>query len=120
MHIAVNPERYMNRRVGNGSCALYVQRVSRVGLTRGWRRGRRVRGNAIPRHTIIATFGPDNRYPNRRNGTSHAAVYVSQDRGGIRVIDQWVGRPVNFRTIPFRGGAGRPVNDGCAYHVIIT
>jgi len=123
MHIATNPERYLGRVVGNGSCALFVQRVSRVGLTKTWRRGQRVRGNNVPQHTIIATFinTPQGwRYANRSNGTAHAAVFIRQEPGGLRVFDQWRGQPVHQRTIQFRNGQGRPVNDGDAYHVILT
>jgi hypothetical protein len=121
MHIATNPERYAGRVVGNGSCALFVQRVSRVGLTKTWRRGQRVRNNSVPQHTIIATFAGDPpRYANRSNGTAHVAVFIRQEPGGLRVWDQWRGQPVHQRTIQFRAGQGRPVNDGDAYFVVVT
>jgi hypothetical protein len=119
MHIAVNPERYAGRVVGNGSCALFVQRVSGVGLTRGWRQGRRVRNGNVPSNTIIATF-VGGRYANRRDGSAHVAVLISEQPSGLRVWDQWRGQPVHQRTIAFRGGQGRPVNDGDAYHVVMT
>lgn len=122
MHIAIAPERYAGKQVGNGSCALYVQRVSKVGLTKGWRRGRHVRGNDIPKNTIIATFsGSPPRYPNRRDGSSHAAVFIRQEGAtGLRVWDQWVGRPVAQRTIRFKGGVGTANNDGDRYYVVTT
>jgi hypothetical protein len=121
MHVATNPERYSGRVVGNGSCALFVQRVSRVGLTRNWRQGRRVRNGNVAANTIIATFvGNPPRYANRSNGTAHAAILISEQPGGLRVWDQWRGQPVHQRTIAFRAGQGRPVNDGDAYFVVMT
>lgn len=121
MHIAIRPERYAGRFIGNGSCALYVQRVSRVGLARTWRRGIKVRGNSIPRHTIIATFDAAGRYSNRRDGSAHAAVFIHQEGStGIRVWDQWVGRPVAQRTIRFKGGVGTANNDGDRYWTVIS
>lgn len=121
MHIAVHPERYAGRQVGNGSCALYVQRVSKVGLTRGWRRGRLVRGGNVPRNTIIATFaGNPPRYPNRRDGSSHVAVFIRQRADGLLVFDQWVNRPVAQRLIRFKGGQGTANNDGDRYYVVLT
>lgn len=121
MHLAVNPERFAGRVVGNGSCAVFVQTVSRVGLTRGWQRGRKVRGGNVPRGTIIATFaGNPPRYPNRRDGSSHAAVFLRQEAAGLRVLDQWIGRRVAQRVIQFRGGRGTANNDGDAYHVVLT
>jgi hypothetical protein len=52
------------------------------------------------------------------DGSSHAAIYISQDDEGIRVWDQWVGQPVHERLIRFRGKTGNAVNDGDAFHVI--
>lgn len=121
MHIASNPGRFAGRVVGGGSCAHFVQRVSRVGLTRGWRRGRKVRGGNVPTHTIIATFaGNPPRYPNRRDGSSHVAVFIRQEPTGLRVWDQWIRQPVHQRLIRFRNGAGTANNDGDRYFVVLT
>lgn len=122
MHIASNPERFAGRQVGNGSCVLFVQQVSRVGLTRNWRRGRLVLGGNVPRHTIIATFaGTPPRYPNRRDGSSHAAVFLRHEPGGgIRVLDQWIGRPVAQRVIQDRRGRGTANNDSSRYWTVVT
>lgn len=121
MHIAVDPERYANRQVGNGSCVLYTQRVSGVGLTGNWRRGRLVRGGNVARHTIIATFtGNPPRYGNRRDGSSHAAVFIEEQANGLLVWDQWTRRPVAQRVIRFKGGQGTANNDGDRYFVVLT
>lgn len=124
MHIAVGPERYLAQVVGNGHCVPFVQRVSKVGLASTWRRGARVRGNNIPRNAVIATFVPDGRggwrYGNRRGGSSHAAILLSEEADGIRVYDQWLGRPVGQRLIRWRNGVGTANNDGDAYYVVVT
>ncbi len=46
---------------------------------------------ALEKGTAIATF-VNGRYPNKASG-NHAAYYISQDAGGITVIDQWAGDP---------------------------
>ena len=43
---------------------------------------------ALPPGTAIATFDATGRYANHSHG-NHAAIYLSQDASGIRVIDQW-------------------------------
>ncbi len=74
----------------------------------------------LPKGTAIATFDSHGKYANSLDGTSHAAIYVSQDGTGITVWDQWSGQPVHQRVIRFRGGAPgvKPVNDGDAFYVI--
>ena len=62
--------------------------------------------------SAIATFDASNRY------LGHAAIYVSQNAGGLQVWDQWVGHPVAPRNVSFRGGKGNSVNDGDQYYVI--
>lgn len=122
MYIAQDPERFLGRQVGNGSCVLYTQRVSKIGLTKTWKRGRKVRGGNVPRHTIIATFISNGRggwvYGNRRDGSSHAAVFIREQPEGLLVWDQWVGRPVAQRVIRYRGGIGTANNDGDRYWVV--
>ncbi len=39
--------------------------------------------------TAIATFDANGRYGNHTNGTSDAAIYLSQDMRGVEIIDQW-------------------------------
>lgn len=121
MHIADNPHRHRGRVVDNGHCVRLVQvAVPDLGHTSTWRRGVKVRGAEVPSGTIIATFNASGRYENDTTGRSHAAIYLSQNQTGLSVLDQWVGRAVGERVIRFKGGAGLPVDDGDAYHVVLT
>ena len=116
---------YVGRSVGlgrfKGQCAALVQWFG-CGKTRYWREGIRVKGNGvhIRRYTCIATF-ENGLYPSRPHG-NHAAVYVSQDEGGINVYDQWTGKPVGQRYIPFSKDDSRedPSNNGNCFSVILT
>ena len=116
--IAANPGRYAGQVVHNGHCVRYVQECAAAPHTSHWRRGRRVRGNVIPAGTAIATFSQAGRYENRTDGSSHAAILVAIEAGGLRVWDQWTGHPVGQRTIRWHGGQGKSVNDGDAFYVI--
>ena len=63
--------------------------------TSKWRRGTKARGGELPNGTAIATFDPvSHRYTNSVDGRSHAAIFLREDPEGLRVLDQWVGRPV--------------------------
>ncbi len=74
--------------VGNHQCVVLVQTCTKAPRAADWKQGVSVRGNLLlPRGTAIATF-TDGVYKNRPHG-NHAALYLSQDQGGIRVIDQW-------------------------------
>ena len=117
-----SPQSYRGRVIGTGHCAPFVQRVTGAPLVRQWRRGRRVRGANPPvaKYTAIATFGSNGQYTNRTDGTAHAAVLISVWPDGLRVWDAWIGQPVHQRTIRFRNGSGRAVNDGDAFYVIVT
>jgi hypothetical protein len=118
-YIAKNPSGYAI--VGNGQCVAYVQEASGAPVTANWVQGVKVRGNSgLATGTAIATFDADGRYGNHTDGSSHAAIYISQDTTGIWVWDQWVGQPVHKRHIRFQGGAlnTKKVNDGDAYYVI--
>lgn len=120
-YIATAPASYQGQVVGSGQCVAYVQQASGAPLTANWSQGDLVRGNpTIQPGTAIATFGPDGTYTNSTDGSSHAAIYMSQDDAGLQVWDQWTGQPVHQRTIRFQGGAPgvHPVNDGDAFYVI--
>ena len=119
-YIAQNPEIYQGTTVGNGQCVAFVQKSSGAPVTSGWHLGPKVKANAIQNGTAIATFDADGAYGNHTDGTSHAAIYISQDASGLQVWDQWTGQPVHRRTIRFQGGAAgvKPVNDGDAFYVI--
>ena len=120
-YVAHHPEASLGRVIGDGHCVAYVERAAGAPPTARWRPGARVRGDrGIARGTAIATFGADGGYT---NGTgNHAAIYLGQDRSGIRVYDQWRGRPVAERLIRFGGGKGSrrgsKSNDGTLFRVI--
>ena len=84
--------RYVGRRLGRGrlkgECATGVQSALwlngiKIGRTRNWRPGRKVRGNDISPGTAIASFR-DGVYKN-----DHAAIFVKQNARGITVYDQY-------------------------------
>lgn len=120
-YVAPNPQSYSSKVVGSGQCVAFVQKASGAPQTILWSMGDKVKGDlTLPKGTAIATFGVQGKYTNSLDGTSHAAIYVSQDAIGITVWDQWTGQPVHQRVIRFRGGAAgvKPVNDGDAFYVI--
>jgi hypothetical protein len=119
-YVAQSPEDYQGQVVGSGQCVAFVEKASGAPLTSAWNRGVKVKGSGILQGTAIATFDPDGKYGNHMDGTSHAAIYISQDSLGIQVWDQWTGQPVHQRTIRFQGGAPgvKPVNDGDAFYAI--
>lgn len=107
--------RYRSQVVGTGHCVSLIQLCAGAPLTRYWREGQSVRGAQIEAGTVIATF-ENGRYPNKTGW--HAAIYISQDKQGIWVWDQWVGKPVHKRLIRFKNGRGAANNDGDAYSVV--
>lgn len=117
-YVAPSPEQYAETVVGNGQCVAFVKAASGAPATPAWSQGVQVRGGGAAKGTAIATFDPDGTYGNHTDGRSHAAVYISQDATGLQVWDQWTGQPVHQRTIAFRGGVGKRVNDGDAFYVI--
>lgn len=119
--VAHEPERHVGQVVANGQCVRFVQEAAGAPLTASWRKGARVRGNAIPAGTVIATFHPiTKRYENSTTGRSHAAILLAETAGGLRVLDQWVGQPVHERIIRFRNGLGSKSNDGDQFYVVVT
>ncbi len=117
--VASSPASFAGQRVGTGHCVPFVQIAAGAPHTSRWRRGARVRGGEVATGAAIATFDAEGRYANRTDGASHAAILVAELPDGLRVWDQWVGQPVHQRTIRFRAGSGRPVNDGDQYFVIL-
>lgn len=117
-YVASSPEQYAGTVVGDGQCVAFVRAASGAPATSAWSQGAQVRGASIVQGTVIATFDADGTYGNHTDGTSHAAIYISQDATGLQVWDQWVGQSVHQRPIFFRGGSGRPVNDGDAFYVV--
>jgi hypothetical protein len=116
--IADNPESFAGQRVHNGQCVRFVQEACGASHTSHWRRGVKVRGNDVTSGTAIATFDANGTYGNHTDGSSHAAVFIAEIDEGLLVWDQWLRHPVAQRTIRFRGGQGRKVNDGDQFYVI--
>ena len=120
-YIASAPESFAGKVVGSGQCVAFVEQASTAPHTALWKRGGKVKGDlTIAPGTAIATFNAAGVYTNSTDGTSHGAIYVSQDALGISVWDQWTGQPVHQRVLHFRGGAPgvKPVNDGDAFFVV--
>jgi hypothetical protein len=115
---AEHPDDYEGRVVGDGHCVPFVQAATGAPHTSTWRRGPQVRHSLMDSGTAIATFDPDGRYGNHRDGRSHAAILIARRDDGLLVWDQWLGQPVHRRLIRYRGGQGNAVNDGDAFHVI--
>ena len=104
-------DRYGNERkprnrplCGNGQCPVLPQTLLGIPRVRNWREGAPIFGNnSIARGTVIATF-VNGEYPDWDHG-NHAAIYLSQDKGGIWVIDQWPSRGHSgIRYIPALSG----------------
>ncbi len=108
--------------IGNGQCVTFVHAIVTTPPSSLWHQGASVKGNKmLGPGTVIATFDPDGRYGNHLNGKSHAAIYLGQNIVGIRVLDQWKGhitQPVHERTIRFKNGFGKKVDDGDRFYVV--
>lgn len=115
--------------VGNGSCAVLVQKLT-PGLqgvhTTAWRAGARVLDTkGLAPGTAIATF-ENGRYP-ARDDKKHAAFFLAYGGAGFYVVDQWAGDKrrafVGERYIrpapPARNGTvTSPSNSSGSYYVI--
>jgi hypothetical protein len=118
-YIAADPQTFLGQSVGNGQCVALVRKAANVPATAAWRKGALAKGdNTLQRGTIIATFDPNGLYGNHTDGRSHAAIYLAQNATGLQVIDQWVAHATAPRTIRFRGGVGKAVNDGDQFNVV--
>lgn len=75
-----------------------------------WVRGARVKGNALPRGTVIAIFDSNGCYVGQSKhkykglGIAHTALYVGQSEQGIEVVHQFGGTPPKGSLIRFGGG----------------
>ncbi|MBI2803454.1 MAG: BPSL0067 family protein [Planctomycetes bacterium] len=118
-YVAANPEAYEGKKVGSGQCVAYVQIAANAPGTGTWKEGIKVIGSqpgTIAKGTVIATF-VNGHYPNLSTG-NHAAIYLSHDSAGIKVLDQWSGHPVTPRLISPHGGQGSASNDADAFSVV--
>ena len=100
------------------TCVAHVRRVTGLPQTSQWRRGVKVRDAGLASGVAIATFDPNGTYGNHTDGRSHAAIFIEQTDEGLRCLDAWIGHKAAERIIRFRGGNGKPVDDGDAYHTI--
>jgi hypothetical protein len=116
-YVAQSPEDDVGRVVGDGNCVAYVKKAAGCPVTSLWRSGAKARANALARGTAIATF-QNGKYGNYTDGRSHAAIYLSEDKTGLKVMDQWKGHAVSERVIRFKGGVGDARNDGDAFTTI--
>jgi len=117
-YTCADPSPYKGKSCGSGQCVDLVKIAANAPQTDLWREGQKVKGNrTISAGTAIATF-QSGKYQNRRNGDSHAAIYLRQDSVALYVLDQWFGHPVTERPIWFRSGKSEPRNDGDAFSVI--
>ena len=118
-HLAQGYERHYGSWVGETQhCVSLVRECSGLPHTSAWRRGELVRGSGCALGSVIATFDADGRYGNHTDGRSHAAILLAENSDGLLVCDQWVGQRCQQRVIRFRGGDGKRVNDGDAFHIV--
>ncbi len=124
-YIAADPEQWIGRdSVGSGECVDLVKAAAGTPPTKFWKPGRLVMGDqTIPRGAIIATFDEKGGY------LGHAAIYLGQDAGGIRAVDQWNNRDPDTRILiskqkprhhylEFRRPLSAGVNRGEIYRVV--
>jgi len=115
-------------KVSNLQCASLVQYYAKAPLTKFWRKGIEVRGNAakIKRGTAVATF-VDGKYPHTSHN-KHAAFYLNQAEDGVWVMDQWDSdnkptiskRFMRFKGTNKDGSFIDPANNGDALSVIMS
>ncbi len=75
-------------KVGSKQCVALLQHYAGLPKTSDWRAGTAVIGDfALAKGSAIATF-VGGQYQSNSTG-NHAAFYLSQDAGGIWVMDQW-------------------------------
>ncbi|QDQ27510.1 BPSL0067 family protein [Chitinimonas arctica] len=107
---------------GNTECVEFVVQTTSAPSTIGWNRGDKISDlppGKLARGTAIATFDANGRYPTDTLG-KHAAIYLSHDAHGIRVLDQWRAQgEVRERVIHFNKPKGTSrSNDASTFYVI--
>jgi hypothetical protein len=117
--IAANPHQHIGDPHGNGHCVALVRHASGAPVSTTWRRGDPVQGSGAAPGTAIATFDRNGRYASATDGSSHAAILLAENpNGSLYVIDQWVGRPAQARTIRDNGGTGKAADDASRFYII--
>ena len=75
-------------KVGSKQCVALLQYYAKLPQTAMWKEGKTVVGTmTLAKGTAIATF-VDGRYKSLPTA-NHAAFYISQDAGGVWIMDQW-------------------------------
>lgn len=99
-----------------GQCVSYVKIVCpNLPVTASWKKGAAVKDNtSIVAGTVIATFNAAGKYE------GHAAIYVSQNKDGISVYDQYATPPTPKAVGPrvLRWGAKGNSNNGDNFFVV--
>ncbi len=117
---------YIHPKVGSKQCVALVIHYSNAPNTAQWSEGSAVLGNlSVAKGTAIATF-VEGRYRSLGTG-NHAAYVLSQDAGGIWIMDQWASdtqkSSVSKRYLRRKGKNAKgafidPSNNAEAYSVI--
>lgn len=112
-YICPNPESYADGKYHGESheCVALVKEACKAPQTTLWKKGTHVKGNQVPKGAAIATFNDQGKYE------GHAAIYLSQDNFGIKVVDQWQGQPGHTRVIKF-DDSRTPSNNGNKFYVV--
>ncbi len=114
--ICDRPSKYKGKVIGDGHCVSLIKQCSGAPSTRHWRPGSQVLSlEKLAAGTVIATF-KGNTYPNVSGW--HAAIYISHDKDGILVWDQWKGKRVHKRLIRTRNDNASAGNTAQAYRVV--
>jgi hypothetical protein len=111
--------KYKGQTAKDGTAVAFVQEAGKLPEPEKWGKGTKVEGTNLRAGTPIATFKPDGTFTPGKG--HHAAIYVTQNKKGIWVYDQYKAtggeqRPVETRFIRFKKGTGS--NDASTYSVI--
>lgn len=112
------PQRLIDQVVGNGHCVALIRECSNAPHTSTWRPGLRVmslKSHQVKTGSIVATF-LNGKYPNKTGW--HAAVYISHDKQGIWVWDQWLGKAVHKRLIRSNNDKATASNQAEEYRLV--
>jgi len=109
-------EYFYNKKVGDGTDVAFVTVAANTPPSSVWREGDRVQHNhRVTRGTAIATF-QNGAFYDSATGT-WAAIFLSQDGMGLRVLVQEHGFPVHEETIPWHSSM-TDSNSADKFHVI--
>lgn len=116
----MHPELYDGVAHGDGHCVALVQRACKAPHTSTWKKGEHVLSSTNDLFgCVIATFDDTGCYANSTDGSSHVAIFIERRGGdGIKVLDQWKGRPADYRIIRNKNGTGQACDDASRYYVV--